>query len=105
MKVYARYVEGSFFFDGLGLTESDIHLTTCRNSTCMKTESGGMVAGKLTSHAQLLGSAGLTDGVFDTNQLMLADKNESEPADQLGTAPDTGKPVQVQPGIGNSLCL
>ena len=68
----------------------------------MQTESWGMVAGKLTSHAQLLGSAGLTDGVFDTNQLMLADQNESEPTDQLSAAPDTGKPVQVQPGIGTS---
>ena len=67
MKVYGRYVGASFHFAGLGLTETDIHLTTCKHSTCMNTESGGMVAGKLTSHTQLLGSAGLTDGVFDTN--------------------------------------
>ena len=102
MKVYGRYVGGSFHFDGLGLTDTDIHLTTCKNSTCMNTESGGMVAGKLTSHTQLLGSAGSTDGVFDTNQLMLADQNKGEPAEQLGITPDTGKPVQGRPAVGIS---
>ena len=102
MKIYARYSGGSFFFDDLGLTETDIHLTTC-----MQTESGGMVAGKLTSHAQRLGSARLADGVSDTKQLMLADQNEIEPAAQLGgaysgDAPGTCKPVQDQPGLGTS---
>ena len=73
LKIYARYTGGSFFFDGLGLTELDLHLTTCENSSCMQTETGRMVAGKLTSHAQRLGSARLADGITDTNQLMLAD--------------------------------
>ena len=66
----------------------------------MNTESGGMVAGKLTSHTQLLASAESTDGVFDRNQLTLAYK--SEPAVQLGLTPDTEKPVQARPGVGIS---
>ena len=66
----------------------------------MNTESGGVVAGKLTSHTQLLASAELTDGVFDRNQLALADKNE--PAAQLRLTPDTEKPVQARPGVGIS---
>ena len=75
MKIYARYSGGSFFFDGLA--ETDIHLTTCSNSTCMQTESGAMVAGKLTLHAQRLGSAGLADKFSDAKQLMKADQTET----------------------------
>ena len=66
-----------------------------------------MVAGKLTSHAQRLGSARLADGISDTNQLMLADQSVMEPAAQLsgadsGDANGTCKPVQVQPGPTDS---
>ena len=53
------------------------------------------VAGKLTSHTQLLASAELTDGVFGRNQLAKADKNE--PAAQPGLTPDTEEPVQARP--------
>ena len=105
MKIYARYSEGSFFFDGLA--ETDIHLTTCSNSTCMQTESGVMVADKLTLHAQRLGPAGLADKFSDAKQLMLADQTETGTAAQLhgahtGDTPGTCKPVQDQPGLGTS---
>ena len=33
---------------------------------------------------------------------MLADQNKSDPADQLGLTPDTGKPVQARPAVGIS---
>ena len=73
----------------------------------MQTESRGMVAGKLTSHAQRLSSSRLADCVSDTKQLMLADRNEIEKAAQPGTAysgdaPGTYKQVQGQPGLGTS---
>ena len=73
----------------------------------MQTESGVMVAGKLTLHAQRLGPAGLADKFSDAKQLMLADQTETGTAAQLhgahtGDAPGTCKPVQDQPGLGTS---
>ena len=96
MKIYARYTGGSFFFNGLA--ETDVHLTTCSNSMCMQTESGAMVADKLTLHAQRLGPAGLADKLYDAKQL-LADQTETGTAAQLhgahsGDAPGTCEPVQ-----------
>ena len=101
MKVYGRYTAGSFFFDGLA--ETDVHLTTCSNSMCMQTESGAMVADKLTLHAQRLSPAGLADKLDDAKQL-LADQIETGTTGQLHgalncDALNTREPVQHQAGL------
>ena len=72
MRVYAHYEGGTFFFNGL--SETDVHLTSCGHSTCLQIESGGMVAGKLVSHAQLLADSG-----SDTNQLTQAGQASTGP--------------------------
>ena len=103
-KVYARYTKGCFFFDGLGLSETDIHMTNCQNSVCRQTDTGPMTAGKLVSHAKSL-SPELADGLADSDQLMPAVGQDREPAASQLTGADSGDasrsagPVPMQSGL------